>query len=607
MKIYTNLTFEELRKQELELRKLLEDLDALPQTQQIALQKQEIQEYIDKITPLILQGFSQRFKEITENLEKKWQKQETTQQDIEELKRTQPWLFYDPTKHEGLKLHKPIQEQQITTEQEVEFLPNTDPNIIPISSKNLPIEKSPKVILNNDIYKVNLGKFGILESNLLFAIFAKLKNQQGKLITFDLNEVKEMIGNKNTPDDRVIKTIKTLWRNIKGADFWIILPKREENHMLFSCFAINYYDDEKTQFKDIEIQVNTPYFGHLLNELTSNFTKFELLQYHKAPSKYAKTLFRYLKKYENQPNNNEPSRVWGTYRHDFEGFMKIMGIRIDMRMIDIEIDILFPMCSSLANKVYDINSGKIIHKDDDESKPYYTIGIEKVYIDKKGKRARGNKVQGISFTYYPKPKQNDPNNRIQIIRKQLESTAIIPKECLCYSQDELIEIHQTLSNKFLCMSYFFHGERYYFGGFIETYKLYPNNPKIEISFIEPRTNMKKTWPFECFESFLRSKDFTLFDKEPDIVYDDTKSFKAILENKKAIVLVGNKRLIKREVIIKEVTFQMSGKVKLKVDFIDGKKAFKQALVFDNFCVFANRLKDLKELEKTRSKEETFLP
>ncbi|MBH0298369.1 replication initiation protein, partial [Helicobacter pylori] len=62
-----NTNFEQLRKQELELRKLLKELDTLPQTPQIELQKQEIQTYIDKITPSILSGFNQKFKEITKN------------------------------------------------------------------------------------------------------------------------------------------------------------------------------------------------------------------------------------------------------------------------------------------------------------------------------------------------------------------------------------------------------------------------------------------------------------------------------------------------------------------------------------------------------------
>ncbi|PDW75518.1 hypothetical protein BB421_08405 [Helicobacter pylori] len=73
-----NTNFEQLRKQELELRKLLEELDTLPKTPQIELQKQKIQTYIDKITPSILSGFSQKFKEITEKLSNEFEKEEPT-------------------------------------------------------------------------------------------------------------------------------------------------------------------------------------------------------------------------------------------------------------------------------------------------------------------------------------------------------------------------------------------------------------------------------------------------------------------------------------------------------------------------------------------------
>ncbi|MDZ7551557.1 replication initiation protein, partial [Helicobacter pylori] len=72
-----NTNFDQLRKQELELRKLLEELDTFPQTQQIKLQKQKIQTYINKITPSILSGFNQKFKEITESLNE-FEKEEPT-------------------------------------------------------------------------------------------------------------------------------------------------------------------------------------------------------------------------------------------------------------------------------------------------------------------------------------------------------------------------------------------------------------------------------------------------------------------------------------------------------------------------------------------------
>ncbi|WP_143432394.1 replication initiation protein, partial [Helicobacter pylori] len=64
-----NTNFEQLRKQELELRKLLEELDTLPQTPQIELQKQEIQDRINKITDTIIKELLSKHEIKKEELE----------------------------------------------------------------------------------------------------------------------------------------------------------------------------------------------------------------------------------------------------------------------------------------------------------------------------------------------------------------------------------------------------------------------------------------------------------------------------------------------------------------------------------------------------------
>ncbi|RKV40251.1 replication initiation protein, partial [Helicobacter pylori] len=58
------MEFDQLESQRSDLQKVLKELDTLPQTPQVKLQKQKIQTYIDKITPSILSGFNQKFKEI---------------------------------------------------------------------------------------------------------------------------------------------------------------------------------------------------------------------------------------------------------------------------------------------------------------------------------------------------------------------------------------------------------------------------------------------------------------------------------------------------------------------------------------------------------------
>ncbi len=254
-----NTNFEQLRKQELELRKLLEALDTLPQTPQIKLQKQKIQTYIDKITPSILSGFNQKFKEITENLSNEFEKEKPT-----------------PTK-----------------------VPQTTPT----PCKDL-VVSTPKdntyITYHNNANKVNLGKLSEREANLLFAIFQKLKDQGNTLIRFEPQDLKRML-NIDISNERLSEVVIKLWDSIKTADFWKISETEtsiiQENYMLFSRCKIELNKPSK-DLKYLEIQLNDNY-QYLLNNLgMGQYTSFNLLEFQRVRGKYAKTLYRLLKQYK---------------------------------------------------------------------------------------------------------------------------------------------------------------------------------------------------------------------------------------------------------------------------------------------------------------------
>ncbi|MGN8368208.1 RepB family plasmid replication initiator protein, partial [Helicobacter pylori] len=215
-----NTNFEQLRKQELELRKLLEELDTLPQTPQIKLQKQKIQTYIDKITPSILSGFNQKFKEITEKLSNEFEKEKPT----------------------------PLKEPQTT----------------PTPCKDL-VVSTPKdktyITYHNNANKVNLGKLSEREANLLFAIFQRLKDQGNTLIRFEPQDLKRML-NIDISNERLSEVVIKLWDSIKTADFWKISETEtsiiQENYMLFSRCKIELNKPSK-DLKYLEIQLNDNY------------------------------------------------------------------------------------------------------------------------------------------------------------------------------------------------------------------------------------------------------------------------------------------------------------------------------------------------------------
>ncbi len=296
-----NTNFEQLRKQELELRKLLEELDTLPQTPQIKLQKQKIQTYIDKITPSILSGFNQRFKEITESLNE-FEKEEPT-----------------PTK---------------------------DPQTTPTPCKNL-VFTTPKdntyITYHNNTNKVNLGKLSEREANLLFAIFQKLKDQGNTLIRFEPQDLKRML-NIDISNERLSEVVVKLWDSIKTADFWKISETEtsiiQENYMLFSRFKIELNKPSK-DLKYLEIQLNDNY-QYLLNNLgMGQYTSFNLLEFQRVRGKYAKTLYRLLKQYKST----------GILSVEWTQFRELLDIPKDYKMENIDQKVLTPSLKELR-KIY---------------------------------------------------------------------------------------------------------------------------------------------------------------------------------------------------------------------------------------------------------------
>ncbi|WP_097712541.1 replication initiation protein [Helicobacter pylori] len=300
-----NTNFEQLRKQELELRKLLEELDTLPQTPQIELQKQKIQTYIDKITPSILSGFNQKFKEITEKLPNEFEKEKPT-----------------PTK---------------------------EPQTTPTPCKDL-VVTTPKdktyITYHNNANKVNLGKLSEREANLLFAIFQRLKDQGNTLIRFEPQDLKRMIMVKsNLTNRQLLQVLKNLLDNISGANFWIIREHVEngeiyEDHtsyMLFKQFEIRIHKPTQT-IEYLEVQLNDSY-QYLLNNLGmgGQYTSFKLLEFQRVRGKYAKTLYRLLKQYKST----------GILSVEWSQFRELLDIPKDYEMRNIDQKVLTPALKEL--------------------------------------------------------------------------------------------------------------------------------------------------------------------------------------------------------------------------------------------------------------------
>ncbi|MBM0606068.1 replication initiation protein [Helicobacter pylori] len=295
------MEFDQLESQRSDLQKVLKELDKLQQTPQIELQKQEIQKRINKITDTI----------IKELLSKHEIKKETQE----------PTLTPKPT---------PLKEPQTT----------------PTPCKDL-VVSTPKdntyTTYHNNANKVNLGKLSERESNLLFSIFQRLKDQGNTLIRFEPQDLKHML-NIDISNERLSEVVIKLWDSIKTADFWKISETEtsiiQENYMLFSRCKIELNKPSK-DLKYLEIQLNDNY-QYLLNNLgMGQYTSFNLLEFQRVRGKYAKTLYRLLKQYK---STGILSVEWGQFR-------ELLDIPKDYEMRNIDQKVLTPAIKEL-HKIY---------------------------------------------------------------------------------------------------------------------------------------------------------------------------------------------------------------------------------------------------------------
>ncbi|EIK8371208.1 replication initiation protein, partial [Campylobacter coli] len=231
---------------------------------------------------------------------------------------------------------------------------------------------------HNDFNKIKLPSFTEIEQDLLCGLMVKLKEEKGKVTFYpwDLRNILKSSYDNNS----LMEFVSSLKRKFFKADFTIIEKttrgeKEVEAHKtinLFTEFAIYVYESSK-DLESIEIQVN-PRFEYILNQLTANFTAFELSEFVSLSGKYTKTLYRLLKQY----------RTTGKAYFEWDEFCKVMDIPENKTTGDIDKFILKPALKELTKERNLFDQIRV---------PFKNLAYEKE--KQKGTRGRGGKVIGI--------------------------------------------------------------------------------------------------------------------------------------------------------------------------------------------------------------------
>ena len=197
---------------------------------------------------------------------------------------------------------------------------------------------------HNDFHKLSLGNFSELEQNLLMGVLVNCRNQGDKIIKMCYDDVLHYVDKrKNITKKELLDIIINLRTNFFKLDFKVIKKqgnlKCEAYYNLFSKFEI-YINELEQQFSHLILKVNDD-FAYIINELTRDFTQFELDEFLYLRGKYSKSLYRLLK----------CVRTTGYYIKKWSDFKGLMGIPESMRDNMIETRILKPCVEKLSETI----------------------------------------------------------------------------------------------------------------------------------------------------------------------------------------------------------------------------------------------------------------
>lgn len=203
---------------------------------------------------------------------------------------------------------------------------------------------------HNDFNNVSLKGFREKELDLLFSICFKLRDEGIEEINLTFSELKELSKYNDRHLVKFIKDLDSVYKKLIGLNFKYEDEKKITRFVLFKAYTI--YKEEKI----VTIKVNEE-FKYILNELTGNYTKFELAQFTSLKSSYTKIIFRLLKQYF--------STGWREFF--YTEFRELLSIPDSYKPSDIDKQILKPSIEDLKQyfkniKIIKIKNGRNLYK-----------------------------------------------------------------------------------------------------------------------------------------------------------------------------------------------------------------------------------------------------
>ena len=207
-----------------------------------------------------------------------------------------------------------------------------------------------EVKYHNNLNNVSLRKFTASELDLFMVLCHKMYNQNMKKVVYTFEELRELTNFSSTDMKDFVDVLDTTYNKLIQTNIRIGDNVKWTRFVLFTEYTVD------TEEKIVTIQVNEK-FQWVLNQLTQNFTIFELEQFLDLRSSYSKECYRRLKRF----------RDTGFWIVKIDEFRRLLDIPESYRMCDIDQKVLKPIKTELKQyfsnfKVEKIKKGRRIDK-----------------------------------------------------------------------------------------------------------------------------------------------------------------------------------------------------------------------------------------------------
>lgn len=171
---------------------------------------------------------------------------------------------------------------------------------------------------HNRMNNLSFSKFTKIELDIFFSICTRLKNQDINKVILTFDEIKKLSQYKATAKETFVSDLKKTYKKLISLNFYFEDEEIYSEFVLFNKFTIN------KKKGTVSISVNEE-FKFILNELTANFTRFELDKFVSLKSSYSKQLFKLLSQFNST----------GKFIISMSDFRNKLDIPISYKMNDI--------------------------------------------------------------------------------------------------------------------------------------------------------------------------------------------------------------------------------------------------------------------------------